>query len=191
METYRYFHDRNLLRQYDLLKDCVALALKQGVHVPEARLLFDLNHTATVNLSEHAGRPRPHDVVIRRSSHKPPPWQDVPRHIGEFLQTLRQKWENESAIWLAAYCLWRINWIHPFAEGNGRTARAVCYFVLCVKYGVWLPGSKSIPHQIRNDREPYYKMLNLADAAWKEGRIDLTDGCAYLEQLLKVQLQSS
>jgi hypothetical protein len=29
---------------------------------------------------------------------------------------------------LAAYGLWRLNWIHPFVEGNGRTARAVCYF---------------------------------------------------------------
>ncbi|MEX1365172.1 MAG: Fic family protein [Nannocystaceae bacterium] len=26
------------------------------------------------------------------------------------------------------YTLWRLNWIHPFVEGNGRTARAACYY---------------------------------------------------------------
>jgi len=25
---------------------------------------------------------------------------------------------------LAAFALWNLNWIHPFIEGNGRTARA-------------------------------------------------------------------
>ncbi|MGH7294224.1 MAG: Fic family protein, partial [Polyangiaceae bacterium] len=31
---------------------------------------------------------------------------------------------GQIAINAAAYALWRFNWIHPFAGGNGRTARA-------------------------------------------------------------------
>ncbi|MBM3491605.1 MAG: Fic family protein, partial [Alphaproteobacteria bacterium] len=27
------------------------------------------------------------------------------------------------------------NWIHPFDDGNGRTARALCHFVMCVRMG--------------------------------------------------------
>lgn len=34
---------------------------------------------------------------------------------------------------LGAYVLWKLNWIHPFADGNGRTARAVAYVVMSIK----------------------------------------------------------
>ncbi|MBL8221394.1 MAG: Fic family protein, partial [Bryobacterales bacterium] len=27
--------------------------------------------------------------------------------------------------------MWRLNWIHPFFGGNGRTARSASYLVLC------------------------------------------------------------
>lgn len=36
-------------------------------------------------------------------------------------------------ITLASFVLWRLNWIHPFIDGNGRTAAVLCYFVLGVK----------------------------------------------------------
>lgn len=32
----------------------------------------------------------------------------------------------------AAYLLWRANWIHPFTDGNGRTARELCSLALQV-----------------------------------------------------------
>jgi hypothetical protein len=34
---------------------------------------------------------------------------------------------DATAIHLAAYLMWRLNWIHPFADGNGRTARMTSY----------------------------------------------------------------
>jgi Fic/DOC family/Transposase DDE domain len=34
---------------------------------------------------------------------------------------------------LAAFALWNLNYIHPFIEGNGRTARAACYYLICMK----------------------------------------------------------
>jgi len=61
--------------------------------------------------------------------------------------------------------LWRLNWIHPFIEGNGRTARAACYYLLCVKHGAILPGRKIVPERIRENREPYYAALKSADTA--------------------------
>lgn len=187
---YRYIHDENLLRQYDLLQSCVKVALETSSEVPDHKLLQDLNHTAVVMLSETAGRYRPHDVVINRSPHKPPPYADVGSLVNEFLQDLRQRWDREDAVWLAAFCLWRINWIHPFAEGNGRTARAVSYFVLCVKLGMWLPGSEIIPQQIRGNRAPYYKALRTADAAAKNGQFNVSEMQAYLEGLLTNQVSS-
>lgn len=66
------------------------------------------------------------------------------------------------------------NWIHPFADGNGRTARTVSYVVLGAQSGFILPGTPTIPDQIVNDRRGYFNALDHADAACKEGRLDLT-----------------
>ena len=191
-ELHRYLHDSNLLRQYDLLKTCVRVGVETGNQHPSHQLLFDLNHAAAVYLSEHPGRYRPHDVKINNSEHRPPSWTDVGTLTDEFLQTLRQRWDASDPLWLAAFCLWRINWIHPFAEGNGRTARAVCYYVLCVKFGMWLPGANIIPQQIRANRQPYYRALARADRAFGEnGSIELPDMYDYLSGLLKAQLETA
>jgi Fic family protein len=71
---------------------------------------------------------------------------------------VNQNW-GRSALHLAAYVLWRINWIHPFADGNGRTARAVSYILLSIKLDSLLPGTKTIPDQIAADKKPYYAAL--------------------------------
>ena len=52
---------------------------------------------------------------------------------------------SKTGIHLAAYVMWRLNWIHPFVDGNGRTSSAASYFVLCMRAGNVLPGKKTIP----------------------------------------------
>ena len=89
---------------------------------------------------------------------------------------------------LPAYALWRLNWIHPFVEGNGRTARAACYYLLCLRQGQLLPGKKIVPERIREDRKPYYAALRAADIAWEQGHFDVSELADYLGGLLKQQL---
>ena len=79
---------------------------------------------------------------------------------------------DHPTLW-AAFALWRLNWIHPFVEGNGRTARAACYYLLCLKHGQLLPGSKIVPERIRENRAPYYAALKAADVAWEQGHFRL------------------
>ncbi|WP_271571569.1 Fic family protein [Bradyrhizobium sp. CCBAU 11386] len=74
-----------------------------------------------------------------------------------------------SAVHLAAYVLWRLNWIHPFADGNGRTARAVSYVVMSIKLDSLLPGAPTIPEQIAGNKKPYYDALEAADQRLTEG----------------------
>ncbi|MCE7028820.1 Fic family protein [Jiella avicenniae] len=81
-----------------------------------------------------------------------------------------------------------MNWIHPFVEGNGRTARAACYYLMCVRFGDMLPGKQTVPERIRNDRKPYYAALRKADAAWENGDFDVSELAMYLQKLLKEQL---
>ena len=97
--------------------------------------------------------------------------------VEEMCDYILDNW-SKPAIHLTAYTLWRLNWIHPFTDGNGRTARAVAYLVLCVRLGYRLPGTKTIPELIAADKDPYYAALEAADAG------DLT----VLEKLLAALL---
>jgi Fic family protein len=89
---------------------------------------------------------------------------------------------------LPAYALWRLNWIHPFVEGNGRTARAACYYLICMKQGRMLGGTKIVPERIRENRQPYYDALKAADLAWEQGDFNVSQLADYLSGLLKAQL---
>lgn len=82
--------------------------------------------------------------------------------------------QGKTPIHLAAYLLWRINWIHPFDDGNGRTARAASYATLCILLGYELPGTNSIPEQIAKDKKPYYRALEAADDEYRNNRTDVS-----------------
>jgi Fic family protein len=86
--------------------------------------------------------------------------------------------------------MWRINWIHPFAGGNGRTSRATSYLALCVRLGYRLPGTVTIPEQIVAKRQPYYEALDAADAAWAGGMLDVSEMEKLIAGQLAVQLVS-
>jgi Fic family protein len=111
----------------------------------------------------------------------------------ELLGYLSSNWTSATPSHLAAYALWRLCWVHPFEEGNGRTARAACMLILCYKHGAWLPGKEIIPKQIRDNRPPYYAVLREADNQHdKSGRksIDVSKTEDYLNDLLTKQLLS-
>jgi len=84
--------------------------------------------------------------------------------------------------------MWRLNWIHPFVDGNGRTSRIISYVILCLRLGFRLPGTMTIPEQIEKDRTPYFRALDEADAAYKRGKIDVSTMEAVIEGLLAKQL---
>lgn len=178
--------ERNLIRQYDLLANCIEIGLKQGPFALDKYVLWALNHVAVANISQFGGRFREEPIYV--GDHIPPHFNSVPDLMDRFISFIHENWDNLSPTQLAAYGLWRLNWIHPFIEGNGRTARAVCYYLLCVRYGGLLPGDKIVPERIRENRKPYYEALKAADRAWADGNLDLSELEAYLAQLLDQQL---
>jgi len=102
---------------------------------------------------------------------------------------VNSNWDR-SPLHLSAYVMWKLNWIHPFSGGNGRTSRAASYLVLCAKLGYRVPGTNTIPEQIVANRQPYYEALDAADAAHSRGTIDLAAMETLLEHALAVQLSS-
>ena len=75
----------------------------------------------------------------------------VPEQIEELCGYINEKWNEKSPL----HVMWRLNWIHPFTDGNGMTSRAASYMILCVKLGYALPGKNTIPDQIAADKTPY------------------------------------
>lgn len=64
------------------------------------------------------------------------------------------------------------------------------YVVLCLKLGYRIPGTRTIPDQISEDKLPYYEALDDADAHFKAGRIDTSKLEDLLSELLATQLLS-
>jgi hypothetical protein len=59
---------------------------------------------------------------------------------------------------------------------------------LCLRLGYLLPGKRTIPDQIAENKTPYYKALEAADVAWADGKIDLTEMKELLSSMLAQQL---
>lgn len=150
--------------------------------------ILDLHRLALDGLSSHAGNYRPADVEIGQSKHIPPKAHLVTGLIDEMCDHVMDNFESAQALHLCAYVMWRLNWIHPFTDGNGRTSRALAYFVLCAKIGYRLPGHVTLPEQIASDKAPYYAALEHADEHWASGSLDLAELEALLDECLAKQL---
>jgi Fic family protein len=154
-------------------------------------IILELHQKALDGIHPLAGTYRNSAVVIGESDHVPPKSVEVPDLVNELCGYVNDNWDSRDAVHLAAYVLWRMNWIHPFADGNGRTARAVSYVVLNVALNSLLPGTPTIPDQIAVDKGPYYKALEDSDKSWKYGNIAVASMENMLGSMLEVQLRGA
>jgi Fic family protein len=181
---------RNALRQFDVSM----LLLQQMLDAQQPNIrpsdLLTLNRFALDGIHPLAGTFRASEIEITGSGHAPPRPESVPALVEDFCEYVNRNWEKKSAIHLAAYALWRLNWIHPFADGNGRTARAISYVLLCAKLGYRLPGTTTIPEKIAADKQPYYLALEAADRAFAKRQIELSQMEELLQEALAGQLLS-
>ena len=87
--------------------------------------ILSLHRRALEGISFFAGVFRPGGIEIQGSQHQPPGAHLVPELLEQMCDYINENWAKASALHLAAYILWRMNWIHPFVDGNGRTSRVV------------------------------------------------------------------
>lgn len=186
-ELFAKVQAQNLLRQYDLLSNCIEIGLTKGIESFDKYTLWALNYAAVSNLAQFGGRYREEPIYV--GNHHPPHFREVSDHMDRFLSVIHENWTTiNHPTMLPAYALWRLNWIHPFVEGNGRTARAACYYLICMKQGRLPGGRKIVPERIRENRQPYYDALQAADYAWEQGDFNVSELAEYLSGLLKAQL---
>jgi Fic family protein len=192
-EAFKILVSRNLFRQHQYMLDTTSLALE---HLPNVRLfgtyIRELNAIATAGLCATAGQYRNEPASINTSNHQPPHHTEIEDLIGDLCVDVSKHWGQTDPIDLAAYVIWKLTWIHPFVDGNGRTADAVGYSVLCRKLGFMLPGANPIPTYWHANRDKqYYQALASADSqmpSLPQGPEDLSDllGRALINQLSSI-----
>jgi Fic family protein len=155
--------------------------------------ICELNMYASHHLSPRPGDYRSsiqYNVAISGTDHRPPPYEQVNDYMSEFVAKLNSFGATEIPSRVAAYALWRLNWIHPFAQGNGRTSRALSYFIMCQRYDLWFPGTL-VPELIRANHSEYCGLLRDADRTVDSSNMaDLEPIRLFLERLLEEQINS-
>ncbi|MDO8468608.1 MAG: Fic family protein [Candidatus Peribacter sp.] len=106
--------------------------------------------------AEWAGTYRNGPVIIGGADHTPPDAADVPRRMEELMRWLKIHQKTLHPVELAALFHHKIVFVHPFFDGNGRTARLAMNVQLM---------RRGFPLAIilKNDRKKYYHVLEKAD----------------------------
>lgn len=191
--VYRDLGISNGLRQYDFLRSVVSATVALGRPLFSAHVLKALNFHAIGCLHAHAGQYRPCEVEVGKDANKyePPPWWQVESLMEDFINEVNRMWVTHDPLFVATFVLWKLNAIHPFINGNGRTARAACYFVICVSANGWLAGKTILPELIKLNRPNYVAALKAGDQSLQTGQLDLTLLHALLVQLLQQQMATA
>jgi fido (protein-threonine AMPylation protein) len=187
--AYQELEIANGLRQYDFLRSMVAASLGLGRPFLSQQLLKALNFHSIACLHTSAGEFRPCQVYV--GNYEPPAHYRVQAQMDDFINLVNRNWKEEDPVVLAAFVLWKLNHIHPFINGNGRTARAACYFVLCVTAGGWLKGKKILPELLQQNRDEYIAALKVADNSVPTGKIDLSVLHNLISRLLENQMSEA
>lgn len=105
---------------------------------------------------ENAGHYRKAPVHIAGTMHEPPPAWDIPARVDDWSTWLTEQEGVLDTVLLAAAAHHRLVAIHPFIDGNGRTARLVMNLILM---------RAGYPPAIvaRVNRRQYYRVLSQAD----------------------------
>jgi Fic family protein len=145
---------------------------KQQLLTPQGLLDLQRLITAnTLNNPEEAGQFRQNDevyvvdVVEGDIIHAPPTFRQLPLFVAELCQFFN---DDTPTFFLhpvvkASLIHFLIGYFHPFADGNGRTARALFYWYLLRK-GYWLTEYLSISRVIMQSRTQYYRAFQCTEA---------------------------
>ncbi len=126
-------------------------------------------------------------VSIGRAAHKPPDPIHVEGYMNELFDFINREDAPKYDLLKVAIAHHRFLWIHPFANGNGRTVRLFNYAML-VKQGFHVDVGRILnPTAVFcSNRENYYHYLSLADTGKDK---DILSWCEYVLTGLKDEIE--
>ncbi|MDR1626916.1 MAG: Fic family protein [Spirochaetia bacterium] len=130
--------------------------VKKKMHLDE-NVILGIHKIIVKNISDtDAGHYRNENAMITGAAHIPPSAIKIPGLMAEFMEWYYGHKSKLSIVELAGWVHYKIVYIHPFIDGNGRTARLLMNLVL-LQNGY-------PPAVILNiDRKKYYRVLKEAD----------------------------
>lgn len=144
----------NTARHYSFLNSMIETAVVTGQLQVTHDLIQALNFHALAGLHPEAGNYR--TIGVRAGERIAPPHTEVLPRMNAFVDLVNAAPSHIPSSVIAAYVLSGINFIHPFVNGNGRTARAMSYFVICTRAGGALPGDPALPELLRTEFRVQY-----------------------------------
>ena len=146
--------------------------------------------------AKYCGHFRPGPIyVVRRRLGRPqetlyigPEAKQVPKLMDEFIAWLKDSEIKEiNPVIVAAVAHMEIAAVHPFNDGNGRTARALATLILYER-GYDFRRLFALEDYYNTDRESYYKAINLGKT-YAERRNDMTSWLEYFVKGFKKEIE--
>jgi Fic family protein len=124
---------------------------------PDEKIILKIHKIILRNISDmDAGHYRNANVMITGAVHLPPSAVKIPGLMMEFMEWYYKHKSKLSIVELAGWIHYKLVYIHPFIDGNGRTARLLMNLIL-MRHGYPPAVILSV------DRKKYYRVLKEAD----------------------------
>jgi Fic family protein len=169
-KEYLQIEVQNVISALNQIRSEVILDGKEHLITPE--LIKTFHYNIGKDLGDHLRaapgqfRSAGHDVIV--GSYKPPLGKDVLPLVIRLCDWLKETFHYEDGkqnfieqVIQAIVCHVYIAWIHPFGDGNGRTARLIEFYLL-LRAGLPDIASHILSNHYNNTREEYYRKLELA-----------------------------
>ena len=146
--------------------------------------VFKLHRLLAADVMDQGSAGRYRTIAVRVGKYLPPPPADVSGLMFELLEWWNKRAAELSPVLSSAIVHYRFEAIHPFADGNGRTGRALALWEL-YRRGFDTHHIFSVDEYFWEDRPRYYAAL---DAVRREGE-DLTGWLEYCAEGLHQTLE--
>lgn len=146
--------------------------------------IFELHRLLADTVMDQGEAGRYRIIAVRVGKHFPPAPGDVSPRMFELLEWWNKKAAELSPVLSSAILHYQFEWIHPFADGNGRTGRALALWEL-YRRGFDSHHIFSVDEYYWEDRPAYYRAL---DAVRQAGQ-DLTGWLEYCAEGLRQTLE--
>jgi Fic family protein len=119
--------------------------------------ILDVHRIGMAGVISDAGKYRENDdIFVKGAEFMPSPWYEIPSHMDDLLDFVNDNPDGLSPIEVAAHAHFWFASIHPFSNGNGRTARLLTNLILLRNHYPFI-----VFHHV--EKEQYRRLLNKAD----------------------------